>query len=599
MIRTSALSLTLTTLLASVATSAIAQEAPAPQDAPPAAQPSPVDSPDPSTDAMTNLVRLLVAKGTITRDEGEQLLRKAQAEAGEARAANGNLTPPPPGTVRVPYVPETVRNQIRDEIKTEVLKQAQAEGWASPKQQAPEWTKRVRFSGDVRFRGEQDLFSKDNANDIIDYAAINATPGGFDFFKNINNVPIINTRENRDRLRIRARIGAEFDLNRNAMVAVKLATGDDTSPISTNQVLGGGLGKKNIWLDQAYFRLSMDKWPHLSTMFGRFPNPFLSTDLVFDRDLNFDGMLVAFSPVAQGNTRVTLRGGAFPLDFGSFDYPSTSITKQKYPSKWLFAGQLEAGTEIGGVKVAAAAGFYHFRNVQGQLSAPCLFNGATVGIGTNDPAECSTDGSRASFLRKGNTLFFIRDIVVPAPDTLPASNRQFLGLTYKYSLLDVNGSVTVPVGGIDVTLQGNYVRNLAFKHRDECRYGVGPNGIPFTNVIAVNGNENPCSAVSPAKMTSGNQGYLVRLTVGNPKPRKWGEWNFMADYRYLQSDAVLDSLTDSDFHLGGTNAKGYTIAGTLGLADGISLTGRWMSANEITGRPLSIDVFQIDLSAEF
>jgi len=41
------------------------------------------------------------------------------------------------------------------------------------------------------------------------------------------------------------------------------------------------------------------------------------------------------------------------------------------------------------------------------------------------------------------------------------------------------------------------------------------------------------------------------------------------------------------------------VGGTLGLLDGMSLTGRWMSANEVTGSPLAIDVFQLDLTAEF
>ena len=599
MIRTSPLSVTLAALLVSLGAPAAAQEA-APTDtpAPPlGAQPPAPPAVEPSTNAMVNLIRLLVQQGTITRENGDALLRQAQTEAGQARVASGELTPPPAGVVRVPYVPQSVRNSIRDEIKGEVMKQAQAEGWAAPNQKAPEWVERVRLSADVRARGQRDLFSKDNADDIIDYAAINATAGGFDFFRNINNVPIVNRRVDRDRLRIRARLGLELDVSPFATVAAKLATGDDNSPISTNQSLGGGLAKRNIWLDQAYLRLSPQK--NVTALFGRVPNPFSSTDLVFDRDLNFDGGLIDLHSTFEGGPSIAVRGGAFPLDFGSDNFPTTSITKQKYPSKWLFGGQGEARGEFGGVKLSVAGAYYHFRNIQGQLSAPCLFNGATVSIGTNDPTDCSTDGSRAFFPRYGNTLFFLRNIVVPAPDTLPASNRQYLGLAYKYSLLDINASVGFPIGGVEAQLQGNYVRNLAYKRRDACRYGTSANGAPFTNVTSVNGNDNACSAVAPATIDGGNQGYLVRLTVGTPKPRKWGEWSLAADYRYLETDAVLDSLTESDFHLGGTNAKGYSIAGSLGLFDGVWLTGRWFSANEVSGRPLAIDTFQIDLNGEF
>jgi len=581
------------------------------QEASTAPPPAPSGTPDalaagaqPSTNAMVNLIRLLVQQGTITRENGAALLRQAEAEAAQARVASGALAPPPPGAERVPYVPEAVRNQIRDEIKGEVMKQAQAEGWAAPNKQAPAWVNNIHLNADMRLRGEFDGFSSDNANDLIDYAAINNTAGGFDFFKNANNVPIVNTTHNRQRERLRLRVGAELDVSPEVTVGFRLATGDDNGPISTNQLLGGGLGKKNIWVDQAYLRLTTDRLTggrlRSNAWFGRFKNPFTSTDLVFDRDLNLDGGLLTFQEnLPHTDNSLTLRGGAFPLDFGSFDRPSTLTAKVSNRTKWLLGGQLEVGAKVEGAKVNLAAAYYDFRNVQGQLSAPCLFNGRTVGIGTNDPVECSTDESRAFFARKGNTLFFIRNIVVPAPDTLPASNRQFLGLTYKYALLDLNTSVSVPVAGVDATLLGDYVRNLAFKHSDECRYGVGPNGIPFTNVTAVNGNENPCSAASPAKVESGNEGFLVRLTVGNRAPHQWGEWNVLADYRYLESDAVLDSLTDSDFHLGGTNTKGYSIGATLGLLNGMNLTGRWMSANEISGRPLRIDVLQLELIGEF
>src|SRR6201999_1342631 len=117
----------------------------------------------PSTNAMVNLIRLLVKQGTITPENGEALLRQAEAEAGQARAAQGELTPAAPGTVGVPYVPEIVRNQIRDEIKGEVLKQAQAEGWAAPGQKAPRWVENFHPNADFRMRGEGDFFSKDNA----------------------------------------------------------------------------------------------------------------------------------------------------------------------------------------------------------------------------------------------------------------------------------------------------------------------------------------------------------------------------------------------------------------------------------------------------
>ena len=119
---------------------------------------------------------------------------------------------------------------------------------------------------------------------------------------------------------------------------------------------------------------------------------------------------------------------------------------------------------------------------------------------------------------------------------------------------------------------------------------------------AANFYTNPCVADAKgriARYDGGNQGYLIRGIVGVPEPKKFGDWNVELSYRYIESDATLDSFSDSDFHLGGTNAKGYTIGGSFGLSRNVFLTGRWLSANQISGPPLAIDVLQIDLVAEF
>jgi Putative porin len=62
---------------------------------------------------------------------------------------------------------------------------------------------------------------------------------------------------------------------------------------------------------------------------------------------------------------------------------------------------------------------------------------------------------------------------------------------------------------------------------------------------------------------------------------------------------VLDAFTESDFHLGGTDAKGYRLSAKYGLSKNVWLRGNWLSATEIDGPPLAIDVFQFDLNAKF
>ena len=50
---------------------------------------------------------------------------------------------------------------------------------------------------------------------------------------------------------------------------------------------------------------------------------------------------------------------------------------------------------------------------------------------------------------------------------------------------------------------------------------------------------------------------------------------------------------------GGTNAKGYHLGGAYGIAHNAWLSARWLSATEVTGAPLAIDVLFLDLNARF
>ncbi|HEY3639077.1 MAG TPA: putative porin, partial [Rhizomicrobium sp.] len=141
---------------------------------------------------MSNLIRLLVKQKVITQQSANALIKEAEQEAAQAKAAKAtvaaapvpipaerpDLPPPAPGVVRVPYVPQIVRNQIRDEVKAEVLKEAKAENWAQPNA-LPSWVKRISLNGDFRFRDEFDLYGKNNIGSdgidgFVNYAQFNS-----------------------------------------------------------------------------------------------------------------------------------------------------------------------------------------------------------------------------------------------------------------------------------------------------------------------------------------------------------------------------------------------------------------------------------------
>lgn len=562
------------------------------QDAAPAAAAAAAAPTAPSPDAMTNLIRLLVAKGTLTQADGDALLAQAQSEAATARAAQ--VPPPPPvaeGAVRVTRVPEAVRAQIRDEIRGEIMAQAASEGWVTKNQAAPEWTRRIKVFGDIRVRSQSQLYSKANADTILDFQTISQL-GPVDY-NNTAFLPLINTRIDRiNRLRIRARLGVEAEVVKGVTGEFALGSGDDNSPISENDSLGGGLAKRNIWLDLANFKISPTSWSTFS--FGRFENPFATTRLLYDPDLRFDGVAGQFRldrPFGD-QSQVALTAGAFPLDFGPDGFPNNATVKRGYPSRWLLTGELKLKGEVAdGIVVNASAGYHRFVHLQGKLSEPC-------NLDTTD--FCTTDALTPLFLRRGNTLFALRNL---SPNTA-GIRPQLLGLKFGYSIIDFNLGVKVPVSdSVSASLSGEYLRNIAFRRSDICSGQIDTSLSslvqPINNVTATGTQTSVCTGTNPARFNGGNVGWMGKLGLGTREQEKRGSWMVSVEYRYLQSDAVLDALTDSDFHLGGTNAKGYVLSGEYGIADGLTFGGHWYSTNEVAGEPYALDMLQLDLKAKF
>src|SRR5262249_60233532 len=103
------------------------------------------------------------------------------------------------GTRHVTYVPEVVKEQLREEIKHEVMAKAEKENWASPGAY-PEWAERIHFYGDFRARYQGSFFPTGNDQDhAFNFNAIN-TGSPFDNaigFSNLFNAPTYNASQDR------------------------------------------------------------------------------------------------------------------------------------------------------------------------------------------------------------------------------------------------------------------------------------------------------------------------------------------------------------------------------------------------------------------
>ncbi len=553
-----------------------------------AAYAPPAQAQDASDDRVTRLVQLLIQKGILSSGQATSLLQETQgrpaarraaprAAATTAPAATAEAPSGPPGSVHVTYVPQMVRDQIAAEVKQQVMQEAQDQGWAAPNV-IPGWTQHIRISGDVRVRGALDMLPKTNDPFLSNYNAINGSSNGYDYSAFDSNgifPPLLNTTENRTQFQLRARLDVAAQLADWIDTDLRIATGNSNSPVSTNQTLGaapGDFSKYSLWLDRASISLHPTDWMTITA--GRAADPFWVSDLVFDSDLNFDGVSAQFHHRLAGPVDGFLTLGAFPVFNTDFNFGSTNVQKTASHDAYLFAIQGGADWKINDDYTAKLGlAYFDFSNIRGKTSSPC-FDPTSAG-------SCDTDDTKPGFLQFGNTLFPIRSIIQDPSGGVTAT-PEFFGLASNFNILDVHASFTLAnFHPIDIVLEGEYVKNLGYNRRAIVALG------PVTNLDTNNNYKG------------GDTGYMIGATVGHQDLDKLWDWNVSVAYKYLESDAVLDAFTDSDFHLGGTNAKGYVLNGNLALTRNAWLSAKWLSTNQISGPPYAADVLLVDLNAKF
>jgi Putative porin len=570
-----------------------------------------------SPNATINLVNLLVKQGVITDDQAAALIKQADDEAYVSRQAAKNASikadeaakaanaaasaAEPPGTRHVTYVPEVVKRQLREEIKNEVMAKAEKENWASPGKY-PEWAERIHFYGDFRARYQGSFFPKGNdQQDATNFNAIN-TGSPYDLTSGYNT-PTYNASQNRNQVRLRARLGMDADLTNGFNAGLRIATGETNSPVSTNQTLGGSgsnFSKYSLWLDRGY--LTYQAWDQdLVASVGRFDNPFWSpTDLVWYRELGFDGFALQAKHKVSENFTPFAVVGAFPIfntDFNAGTNLNLQDSKFASHDKWLFGGQAGFASRFDPIhEFRVAVAYYDFDNVQGQASSPDCFVQSSTDV-------CNTDQTRPLFAQKGNTYMLLRNI-----DNTSSNNSfgnalqfQYFGLLQKYRPVVASASVDLAdFQPYHIVVDGEFVWNSAF-NRGLTAAGTGlssTTGITAPG-MAVNNRAGTSDGLTIGPFNGGDKGWMTRVTVGNREIKHFGDWNAHVGYKYLESDATLDAFVDSDFGLGGTNLKGYFLGANYGLSENVWASMRWMSANNIGGVPFAVDVLLVDLNAKF
>ncbi len=515
------------------------------------------------------LIQALVDQGLLSRERADALLRQAQSRsAGSATAA----APPPSAAaqaasaaesklVRVPYIPETLKAQIKEDIKNEVLLTAREEGWADARQ-VPAWVRGLTLDAEVRVRAQSDLFDKDNLSADI-YRTQTESPAWAP--------DLTNTQKKRQRLSLRARVGLNAKLSDSTSLGARIVTDGNGSPASESQTLGTNSRRLALALDRGFVRWEPRHDVRLEA--GRMAVPFQGSDLLWPDDLSLDGVAAHLERDVANGLFLFANAGAFALE----EFANSKA------DKWLLGLQVGADWAIDArTQLRVGLGVYDFRNVQGVRENNPPPAGSLAGV---SPYQLSQYPSAVR--QRGNTLINLND---PTGTAAPV-----WGLASRFRPWNLNvGLVLKQLEPINVALSLDLVKNSAFD-LDDIRRRAG------TDAVA-----------DLAKRTSGLQ---VRAQFGALRVAQRGDWQAYLAYRKFERDAWVDAFTDTTWHLGGTNYKGYSLGTSYGIDTHTALNLRWTSTRNLddgrrtrdggvvfgnlSSAPLKIDVFQLDVNARF
>ncbi|MGU9820272.1 putative porin [Pseudomonas sp. LF090] len=160
-----------------------------------------------------------------------------------------------------------IAQQAQHETNEQIAATAKKTNDLSVFDQKLAWAARTQLKGDVRFRQETVKIQGESNN------------GGRD----------------KDRQRIRARLGAYTEVNSQVDTGIRIATGSSDDARSTNQDQDNYFDKKSIWLDLGYIDYHPDQIKNLHVIGGKMLQPWVNMgDVIWDSDINPEGLALTY-----------------------------------------------------------------------------------------------------------------------------------------------------------------------------------------------------------------------------------------------------------------------------------------------------------------
>jgi len=423
-----------------------------------------------------------------------------------------------------------ITDQEAEEVRADLTKEAAATSAGKWKLSVP--LTELELYGDARLRYEYRGGRTANNTPV-------APPGP--------GVAGIHDWQERQRERYRLRIGLRGVLLDDWFFGVRLET--STNPRSTNitfgdDTSGNGAFAKNsdgINVGQAY--LGYKGFKDVTLTGGKMPNPLITTSMVWDADINPEGLAEQYKHT-------------FTFDLGS-GAPAPAVAESK-------DGKAIATSAGGGspkkLKLDLFANFAQFVYDDSNPENPLGTHGSTAG-----KLNPNTDAFLIA-CQVGGRLTFPNNIYVQAAPVL----YSYTGTGDSFNSFYVGGRPTLTNSASLATNQTGINSLRILEIPAEIGFKVGELPFRINADFAVN-FEADARAFAAGTPGEGDQryAYLIGAAIGQLKQKK--DWQIAAWYQHTDQYALDPNLVDTDVFDSRINLEGFAIQAGYALSDSVSV----------------------------
>lgn len=395
------------------------------------------------------------------------------------------------------------------------------------------------------------------------------------------------TGNERSRFRFRLRLNADFRLTNNVYGGVQLETSSTAD--SGNQTFQDGFSDYDIFIGRAW--LGWDVTDSVSVFAGKMKNPFYTTDLIWDSDVNPSGLAqsIAFHKMRWG------AGGTRETGYAKDGKAVVSSGDHWTAPKWeltLNAGQFiydDNQEGAGGPDNDSSTDAFIF---QTQLVAAYNFDNGTkltVAPGWFVENAASLSGFQNENLFQDNSLVS--------------------GATRNINLILIPGDYAFKVGDVKARFLWDFAYNIEGRKRAE-------NVLRLFDLVNNVGQDSDDNVTDPDDKRSkhsaqDDMAFLVGMQFGENK--KAGDWSVLGNYRQTGIAAIDPNLNESDFAMGELNTRGFKVGFAYNFTDfavgAVSYYYGWNLRDDLAGGEATggnaigdanvVQTLQLDLSVKF